>query len=324
MAGNVAFFSAKTVSMSKTGGRKPCDLLKAARHNLREIQAELGSVGRIDPRRTKANVLLFGPDTAQGVQKAADALLAGVDTSRLRRDSVQAVETVFSVPADYADPVTYFRRCLEWLAEALPLPLLSAVVHLDEDCPHAHVLMLPVRDGRHVGGSPVVRPELKRLREAYFAKVAAPAGFQRGEARLYGEAKHTAVEAVKAECEARRLPELNGPVWSVMCDCIHANPLPWVKALGIDLTEAGRARRSATSIGLVKMTSIIPPPIGLDADREEEPTPILCRASRHSVAQQAIARAIARSWRPTPMLVQDDGVILRERDEHSHGTDHWD
>lgn len=49
MAGDIAYFAAKTIGMSKVNGRKPCDLLTAARHNLREIRGRVGSVGRIDP-----------------------------------------------------------------------------------------------------------------------------------------------------------------------------------------------------------------------------------------------------------------------------------
>ena len=76
MAGDVAYFAAKTIGMSKVNGRKPCDLLTAARHNLREIQAEMGSVGRIDPGRSATNAILAGPTDAAQVQALAVSLLA--------------------------------------------------------------------------------------------------------------------------------------------------------------------------------------------------------------------------------------------------------
>ena len=76
MAADIAYFAAKTVSMSKVNGRKPCDLLTAARHNLREIQAEMGSVGRIDPGRSATNAILAGPADAAQVQAKAASLLA--------------------------------------------------------------------------------------------------------------------------------------------------------------------------------------------------------------------------------------------------------
>ena len=76
MAGDVAYFAAKTIGMSRVNGRKPCDLLTAARHNLREIQAELGSVGRIDPGRSATNAILAGPSDAAQVQALAVSLMA--------------------------------------------------------------------------------------------------------------------------------------------------------------------------------------------------------------------------------------------------------
>lgn len=45
-------FAVKTIGLSRCNGRKPCALLEAARHNLREIQAERGAIaGRIDALR---------------------------------------------------------------------------------------------------------------------------------------------------------------------------------------------------------------------------------------------------------------------------------
>jgi hypothetical protein len=203
------------------------------------------------------------------------------------------------------------------------LPVLSAVIHHDEDAVHAHVLLLPIRNGLHVGGAPITRPELRRLRDDFFAKVGAPAGFQRVQARLYGESKRVAIEAVRAVCEARGLPDLNGPVWPVMTDCFKANPLPWVHALGIDLDEAHRAMRSASPIGLGKLGSGTDAPIGLAVQQPAEPSPILCRPSRLSIGQQAIDRAIARMSKPRQEPVQDEGIV-RVRDDLAHGTEHWD
>ena len=155
----VLFFAVKSISLSRVNERKkPCTLLQALKHNLREIQAELGAVGRINPMRSVNNILLAGPASAAEVQAQADALLAGagIDTRKLRRDRCQAIEALFSLPPDAAvvDHEAYFARCLEWVAGALRLPVLSAVLHLDEQAPHLHVLLLPVKDGFFVGRKP--------------------------------------------------------------------------------------------------------------------------------------------------------------------------
>ena len=239
MAADIAYFAAKTVSMSKVNGRKPCDLLTAARHNLREIQAEMGSVGRIDPGRSATNAILAGPADAAQVQAKAASLLAaaGLNPAAMRRDHVQALEFVFSLPpSSGVDPAAYFTRCLAWLMEALPLPVLSAVSHADEVAPHLHVLLLPLADGVYAGGKPVERPRLLRLRESFFNAVAGPAGLQRESAKLRGEPKRWAVAAVLARCESMGLPAASGPLWPVLVAAIERDPTAAVRALGIELS----------------------------------------------------------------------------------------
>ena len=239
MAGDVAYFAAKTIGMSKVNGRKPCDLLTAARHNLREIQAEMGSVGRIDPGRSATNAILAGPSDAAQVQALAVSLMAaaGLNPAAMRRDHVQALEFVFSLPpSSGVDPAAYFARCLAWLEQALPLPMLSAVSHADEVAPHLHVLLLPLADGIYAGGKPVERPKLLRLRDSFFNVVAGPTGLQRESAKLRGEPKRWAVAAVLARCEAMGLPAVNGPLWPVLVAAIERDPTAAVCALGIELS----------------------------------------------------------------------------------------
>jgi len=239
MAGDVAYFAAKTIGLSRVNGRKPCDLLTAARHNLREIQAEHGSVGRIDPGRSATNAILAGPTDAAQVQALAVSLMAAAELNpaAMRRDHVQALEFVFSLPpSSGVDPAAYFARCLDWLMGALPLPVLSAVSHADEFAPHLHVLLLPLAGGIYAGGKPVERPKLLRLRESFFNVVAGPAGLHRESAKLRGEPKRRAVAAVLTRCEAMGLPAVNGPLWPVLVAAIERDPTAAVCALGIELS----------------------------------------------------------------------------------------
>jgi len=236
----VAYFAVKSIGLSTVGGRKPCKRLDAVRHNLREIQAEIGADGHIDPRRSASNVILFGPGTAVAVESLALELLARAETSKLKRDHCQAIEAVFSLPIGaQIDGGMYFAKCLDWVAPAFGLPVLSAVIHHDEARPHMHVLLLPVRDGRHVGSKPIGRPEVKNLRTSFFAKVAGPAGFRHEGAKMHGKAKEWAVAAVLAICEAQGLPSTTGPLWPVLLDAIKSNPLPYLRALSIDPATLG-------------------------------------------------------------------------------------
>lgn len=234
MADNL-FFRVASISLSRANGHKPVSLEIAARHNLREIQAELGFCGRIDPVRTADNVILAGPQTAAEVLAVADSLLARVKTSHLKRDHCRAIEAVFSLSTSSSiDNETYFTKCLNWLTQITGHPAVSAVIHNDEAAPHMHVLLLPVKDGRHVGGSEIARPKLKRLRDDFFQSVAGPAGLKRDGAKLSGQSKQWGIKAVIDYCEAAGFPALYGVLWPLMVDAIRHNPLSWLLTLGID------------------------------------------------------------------------------------------
>jgi hypothetical protein len=237
-----AVFNVKTISMSKCRGRKPSTLLDAARHNLREIHPERGAVNGIDPRRSKNNVILAGLAKAAEIQLLADELLGQVVGLRLKKDHVQAIETVFSVSNDFSGYETYFRLCLSWVEKALGLPVLSASIHLDQRHPHLHVLQLPVRDGQHVGGSPIRRKNLHYLRSKFFDEVAGPSGFQRANAKLHGVMKRLAEDAVMTEALNRGLPDQTGEFWPTLADAITHDPLPLVMRLGIDLEVLRRTQ----------------------------------------------------------------------------------
>lgn len=241
----VAVFNVKTISMSRCRGKKASTLLEAARHNLREINPERGAVNGIDPRRSGSNVVIYGPSTAGEVVDLAGQLLTQVIGLHLKRDHVQAIEGMFSVPVDFTEQEAYFQRCLSWAEQALGLPVLSAVIHRDQACPHMHVLLLPVKGGRHVGGAPINRRNLYRLRSSFFEIVAGPAGFQRSDAKLHGAIKRLAVEAAVVEAEFRGFPDRLQEYWPTLLDGIAHNPLPLVMRLGIDLEALRRGHLHA-------------------------------------------------------------------------------
>lgn len=130
-------------------------VLKAAKHNLRELAAEIGDAGHIDPHRIMDNIILRGQATAREVANEAQLVMnaAGVETKRkLRRDAVLALELLFTLPEDSTiNPRQYFDDATTWAENYFKVPILSSVVHLDESAPHCHVLLLPLVDGRMVG-----------------------------------------------------------------------------------------------------------------------------------------------------------------------------
>ena len=338
MPESVMHFSMKTIGLSRCGGRKPCTLLNAAKHNLRTIQGELGAAGHIDAKRMADNVTLAGPATAAEVQAMADMLLAGAGIVGLRRDHVQAIEVVFSLPPCTHGQMEYFTKCVAWLREALPLPVLLATAHRDEAAPHLHVLLLPLRDGRHIGGEPYKLASLKPLRESFFQKVAGPAGLKRDGARVRGNVKQWAIEAVLRECDAMGLPSENGPLWPVLVAAIKRDPTEAMQLLGIDansirprgdappepapanpyglsanpygLLKPSQERQSPSCVGLCSQTTFTP------TTKAASATPDELTATRAVEALSELWAAVGASVRVTP--TQAERERLHQRAQRMH------
>lgn len=343
MSESVAHFAVKSIGMSRVKGRKPCTLLEAVRHNLREIQAEQGAAGHIDPRRSVLNRVMAGPAIAADVQALATSLwaAAGVAVSNLRRDHCQAIEVVVSLPpGSTIEPDSYFAKALDWLTVALPLPVLSAVVHHDEAALHLHMLLLPLTDGKHVGSSPIERLALKQIREGFFAKVAGPAGLKRQSAKLRGTVKQWAVCAVLKDCERRGLPEKNGELWPVFLAAIECDPLGAMRALGIDINSIRPDSDAPPLLHSEKPIGIEGNPIGIEVQPREGQS-LSCvgfgsqtrlnvsRSARLTVARGAQQSAIERHWvKPGPAeltsVQTDDGDWVRECDAEAHDLSAWD
>lgn len=247
------FFAVKSVSLSRQGGRKPSTLASAARHNLREIQAELGAHSHIDSSRTHLNQVLVGPSDAVGVVNLAEALMlgAGIQVARLRRDFCQAVEIVFSLPADTnVDVPAFFRRCIQWAAERFGAgAVLSAVIHHDEAAPHAHVLVSPIVDGKMRGSELIARMALARLRTSFEVLVGRPFKLALPPARLAGEPRRLAIDAVLERLQRSDDVVLQSAIWPTVRTLIEADPRPFVAALGVALVPApARKKKTFTQI----------------------------------------------------------------------------
>lgn len=123
-----------------------------AKHNLREIAAEIGTDSHIDPARIADNIILRGPGTANSVALLAKSLMKAANVPKLKKTAVWALELLFTLPADTTiDPSEYFEKATSWTESYFKVPVLSSVIHLDEGAPHAHILLLPLVDGRMNG-----------------------------------------------------------------------------------------------------------------------------------------------------------------------------
>lgn len=266
---SAAFFAVGTIGLSKRCGRKPSTLTQAARHNRREIQAELGANGRIDASRMNQNESIVGPASAAEVVKLAQSLMAGagINATKLRKDHVQAIELLFSLPSDTAiDDGRYFRHCVAWAGDHFgKINILSADIHRDESAPHCHVLVLPLVDGRMRGSDLIDRNGLRILRESFYCDAAKPFGLKKPVSRMAGSARADGIKAVLQALQTGQDGILHSAVYQVVKLAIERDPAPFMNALGIEAqTPSRKPLRTMAQI----FTS---PGKGAKTERKEKP-----------------------------------------------------
>ena len=224
----------------------------AARHNKREIQAEMGATGSIDPARTHLNCALAGPADAAGVGQLAKDMMAAAGVGKLRKDAVQALEIVFSLPPGHdLDDRAYFEACVQWAGANFggAHNVLSVDIHRDESQPHCHVLLLPLVEGRMDGSNLIGgKQKLMVLQKDFHAKVAAPHGLHKAPARLSGVAKNAAVKAVLQKLREASDAALKSVVWPQLREAMERDPSPFLLALDMELTAPKKQGRTMTQI----------------------------------------------------------------------------
>ena len=251
-------------------------IVAAARHNKREIQAELGATGPIDPKRSCSNEFLTGPSTAASVGKLAKDLMTAAGVVKLRKDAVMGLEFVFSLPPGHViDDRAYFTACAEWAGVAFggAHNVLSADIHRDEAAPHCHVLLLPLIDGRMDGSNLLGgKQKLMALQKDFHAAVASKFGLSKAPARLAGTAKQAGAKAVLQHLRDTANPILKDRGWPAYRDAIEAAPAPFLLAYGLELATPKKKLRTFTQIMTSKGKGPAkePNPIGFTLPKKEQ------------------------------------------------------
>lgn len=213
----------------------------ALRHNKREIQRELGASGHIDPARLALNYSLTVAQTSGEVLAKAKALREAAGVKRLRKNAVQAIEILFSLPANTTiDLRSYFADCYAWTANQFGADLvLSADVHLDEAAPHCHVLVLPLKDGRMVGSELMGNRQTLQARQADFYRnvgqrhgLAAPR-----KARQSAAERQAIAGRVLTHLRNTNDAALKSAGWALIRDHIGADPFAWATGLGLEVAQ---------------------------------------------------------------------------------------
>lgn len=284
----------KSIGLSKVGGRKPCTLVSAAKHNKRETAGRLEAKGRIDGDKVSLNYSLAGAPNAVGVVAMALQLMADIGTSqeKMRRDYCQAVEIVFSLPASTKiDTAQYFSDCVTWCIQRFGAGnILSADVHHDESSPHCHALIAPIQDGRWVGGRLIDRTHTHAMRESFGRLVATPYGLSMVD-KLMGKLKGDAVAMVLDNIEKHHRAVLTSSLWVPLRQAIERDPAPFISSLGLELaaTPIKKTKTMAqvfTSTGKGAKSemehSTMPKPIGIDPNNSNaSPIGIVNKGEKH-------------------------------------------
>lgn len=248
---NTLLFRAKSIGLSTRGGRKPSTLINAARHNLREIQAERGARSHIQAHLSANNQVLHGSTTSAGVLKLAAELIQryAVPRCKFRRDHVQAIEFLISLPASSGlDVMAYFKSSSDWLIQTFGAEVvLNVVVHHDEETPHMHALVLPIKDGQYLGGTLISRPRLPSLVKSFAHDVGLQFGLSfEPKLRLTSvqrvNAFQLAVDALRASSDPIFLSRL----WGLVELLMKRNPVDFLDALGLKWTPSPPSKKLRT------------------------------------------------------------------------------
>lgn len=246
------YFSAKSISMSKRGERKYQNLLIAARHNLRDQQAEHGAAASISLELSHFNIVLHGPSRPKDIVSIASDLKTkyAVPKRKLRVDHVQAIELVISVRKDSVlDELAYFRASLRWVMDVFGEEmLLSAVVHYDESEPHMHVLVLPILDGQYMGGQPIDKTRLPKLNKRFATEVGNAFGLSlERKPKLHATQRSEAVTLIVGHLIEQADTLITSSVWRVVAKHIQQAPQEYLQVLGLNLPDTPRKKMRTMS-----------------------------------------------------------------------------
>ncbi len=236
------FMAAKSIGLSKCNGRKPQSLETAAKHNKRELREHCewaADVGGVDASRSERNYTIAGARDSDGVMVLAQGRARAVGFRPKRKDYTQAIEVVFSLPAESEiGRAEYFAACVAWCAGRFgDENILSADVHLDQAVPHCHALIAPIQAGEWVGHKLLQQDAYKAMRDDFQEAVAGKYGLRMPE-RLKGARKADAVAMVLQNIKNHDRALLSSPAWESIRRAIERDAGPFLTAYGLELKDA--------------------------------------------------------------------------------------
>ena len=226
--------SSQLIRLGAINRAKGKTVLAALRHNKRTLPPD----PKFRHHLTKNNYALHGFDTPEKLDNQVSAKMALAGIKEPRKNQVLAVEVIYSLPATWhtKDTRPFFMDCYAWTKNVFGDEIISFDVHLDEDAPHAHALILPLMDGKLQGNKMMGNiSNLRRYNDLFHQEIGNRYGLNKPVfKRLNPYNKHQLANEVKKRLKNDKYKE--SPIWTVVNDCIDSDPQKFAQHLGIDAT----------------------------------------------------------------------------------------
>lgn len=216
----------------------------AEHHNRRTFDPRFNDlISRINRSRSHLNgelITLGGKSLEEIVM--TEIRLAGVDMmhrTNKRKDKGLANEYIFSLTPGFDGEVRpIFEDCLIWLKMQIPTcPIVHAVIHLDENQPHMHVIVVPIVGDRLPASDLIWYGEKRILKEiSLYEEVSRKYGLYFPN-QLRGDAKKKLAEVVLQAFNTLTPDDKERYLYDHMLYAIRANPEDYVAALGINVSQ---------------------------------------------------------------------------------------
>lgn len=184
------------------------------------------------------NESIKGATTPEGVKELAKSLMDKAGIKTLRKDAVLGIECLFSLPSDHGiDEIAYFQECTQWIQIQFACHVLSADIHRDESCPHCHVLLLPMVNGKMIGSKLMgYKKNLSSLQEVFYENVSKRYGLERPPKALNNaQRKKTAMDVINHLVQTQD-PVTKSNHWPSFVEVIYKFPIGFAKAIGIEIS----------------------------------------------------------------------------------------
>jgi len=227
----------------------------ALKHNKREIQAELGVLGNINPKLIKENYSLLekhcSNHTLSVVKNSINTYQTNVGR-RIRSDAVLAIEVMFSLPIHRLDidQKSYFEECLKWGSRVFqPAEIISAEVHLDESNPHMHLIFFCVTATQLVGNR--LRGNKQKYADRqndFYANVAQKYGLTMPITRINKADRLRLGKKITSHFEKSNDPVIKSACYPIVKALIVEDPIQFAEMYGISISIKPKKMKTMAQI----------------------------------------------------------------------------